>query len=62
MRSLIVIALIVAVAYADAEACVRENCPKEVSACENEVFGCALKALNCSKKCNNVPACNAECA
>lgn len=62
MKSLICIALIVALAYADAEACVRENCPKEVSACEKEVFGCALKALNCNNKCSGDPVCNSKCA
>lgn len=62
MRTILIIAVVLAVAFADAEACVREKCAAEVKACEKELFGCASKALGCSNKCNGDSACNAQCA
>ena len=63
MKFLIVI-VILGLAAADTEACVREKCADLVNKCTFNL-GCALAATNCDSKCkkNGVsdPVCNVDC-
>ena len=64
MKFLIVI-VILGLAAADTEACVREKCADLVTKCTNSI-GCALAAYTCDSKCKTSsgksdPACNVDC-